>query len=153
MRCETASLLVFALASVVAVNSPCPPGFVLYKKSCYWFSSTMANFPEARSFCQYLGSHLAKVTSKDEDDFVRGYASSHGRAANYYLGATDLNTEGTWLWEGQQPMIYSHWSPGQPDNGGGLEHCLDIKRRYENYLWNDENCTMYNANFICEKEL
>ncbi|XP_046347653.2 perlucin-like [Haliotis rufescens] len=152
MRHETTSVLLFTLASVAAVNSICPLGFVEHKKSCYWFSKIMANFAEARSYCQYFGSHLAKVTSKDEDDFVRCYAYSRGRAANYWLGATDLNVEGTWLWEGQQAMDYSNWSTGQPDNSAGIEHCLDIKQRYESYLWNDENCNK-TANFICEMEV
>ncbi|XP_048251020.1 perlucin-like [Haliotis rufescens] len=152
MRLITTYMLLCTLVSVDAVSSPCPLGFVEHKKSCYWFSKTLANFAEARSYCQYFGSHLAKVTSKDEDDFVRGHAARHGKAANYWLGATDLNVEGTWLWEGQQAMDYSNWSRSQPDNGGGAEHCLDIKQIYESYLWNDENCNT-GVNFICEKEL
>ncbi|XP_048251019.1 perlucin-like [Haliotis rufescens] len=151
MRHGTAYVLLCTFVSVVAVSSPCPPGFVEHKKSCYWFSKIKANFAEARSYCQYFGSHLARVTSRDEDDFVRGHATIHGKAATYWLGATDLNVEGTWLWEGQQAMDYSNWSTGQPDNYGGGEHCLDIKQSYGNYLWNDAPCTSHAANFICEK--
>ncbi|XP_048251018.1 perlucin-like [Haliotis rufescens] len=152
MRLATAYVLLCTLVSVVAISSPCPLGFVEHNNSCYWFSKALANFVEARSFCQSFGSHLAKVTSKVEDDFVSGHAARHGKAANYWLGATDLNVEGTWLWEGQQAMNYSNWSRDQPDNFSGGEHCLHIKQILENYLWNDEKCNMA-ANFICEKEL
>ncbi|XP_046339589.2 perlucin-like [Haliotis rufescens] len=130
----------------------CPLGFHLHRRSCYWFSNVKSSFPEAAAYCRYLESHLVVISSADEDSFIRGYAIRRGKAPFYRLGATDLNIEGRWLWEGQRRMGYTHWSPGQPDNNGGTEHCLEIRRDFGNYLWNDFVCD-HPSHFICEKEL
>lgn len=45
---------------------------------------------------------------------------------------------------------YTDWSSRQPDNGGGKEDCLEIRKAY-NYQWNDAVCT-YKIGYICESE-
>ena len=34
--------------------------------------------------------------------------------------------EGLWLWSDGSRFYYTSWSPGQPDNNGGAEHCIDM---------------------------
>ncbi|XP_046585441.1 perlucin-like [Haliotis rubra] len=149
MQVEVLSVLLCLVATTYA---GCPLGFHQHRRSCYWFSTIKSSFAEAAGYCRYLESHLATISNRDEDSYIRGYATRRGKAINYWLGASDLNLEGRWLWEGQCRMKYTNWSPRQPDNWRGNEHCLEIKRRYGNYLWNDNQC-QEPSNFICEKEL
>ncbi|XP_067653958.1 perlucin-like isoform X1 [Haliotis asinina] len=134
------------------VHPGCPLGFVHYRRSCYWFSVVKGSFVEAHGYCQYLGSHLATIESRDEDSFIRGHVLRHGKAEKYWLGGTDLNLEGKWLWEGQRPFGFRNWIPGQPDNWKHHEHCLEIRKHHHHYLWNDFECHVP-LHFICEKEL
>ncbi|XP_071098086.1 perlucin-like [Haliotis cracherodii] len=149
MRLE---LLSAVLCFVATASGGCPLGFHLHRRSCYWFSNVKGSFPEAAAYCRYLESHLVVVSSADEDSFIRGYAIRRGKAPMYWLGATDLNIEGRWLWEGQRRMNYTHWNLRQPDNYRGVEHCLEIAKAASNYLWNDYVCDQP-LHFICEKEL
>ncbi|XP_046585423.1 perlucin-like, partial [Haliotis rubra] len=132
--------------------SGCPLGFHKHRRSCYWLSNVKSSFPEAVAYCLYLESHLASISNRDEDSFLEGYALRHGRAQRYRLGATDLNLEGRWMWEGQRRMYYRHWSPGNPSNSGGQEHCLELENKHGKYVWNDNRCDGP-LHFICEKEL
>ncbi|XP_048251689.1 perlucin-like [Haliotis rufescens] len=154
MRLQLLAVLLCSLASATAGTKSCPLGFMQYKKSCYWFSNIHGSFAEASAYCGYMESHLVRINNKDEDDFLRSYAKRRGKAAKYWLGATDLNLQGRWLWEGRRPMVYSNWSPRQPDNYKGREHCLEMRRSYSYYLWNDAPCHAYStSHFICEKEI
>ncbi|XP_046547951.1 perlucin-like isoform X2 [Haliotis rubra] len=146
MHVEVLSALLCFMATAYA---GCPLGFHQHRRSCYWFSTIKSSFAEAAGYCRYLESHLAIISNKDDDLFIRGYATRLGEAVKYWLGASDLNIEGIWLWEGQRRMNYTNWSPGQPDNAGGNENCLEIRLNFGN--WNDYQCQKP-LNFICEKE-
>ena len=57
-----------------------------------------------------------------------------------WLGGTDEGREGQWQWvsNGQNvTMTSDFWLPGQPDNGSGTEHCLEMNI---GGAWNDEQC-------------
>ena len=34
--------------------------------------------------------------------------------------------EGTWLWSDGSELDDTRWSRGQPDNGSGTEHCMEM---------------------------
>ncbi|XP_048251360.1 perlucin-like [Haliotis rufescens] len=142
LQCPNGSFLLAQLAY----------GTNIRRRSCHTNHVTNEN---NKAYCRYMESHLATIANKDEDDFLRGHAIRRGKAESYWLGATDLNLEGRWLWEGRRPMVYSNWSPHQPDNYKGREHCLEMRRSYSNYLWNDVPCYAFNgkSHFICEKEV
>ncbi|XP_067667581.1 perlucin-like [Haliotis asinina] len=149
-------VLLCALASVTAAENTrrCPEGFLEHGSSCYWFSRIKGSFAEARSYCQFFGSHLARITSKDEDDFIRSKVNkTENGSPGYWLGGTDLMKEDTFMWEGGSPLSYDKWSPGQPDNNKNnpqtTENCLMLYKEYH-YMWNDYPCVR-KVNFICER--
>ncbi|XP_071094990.1 perlucin-like [Haliotis cracherodii] len=122
----------------------CPQSFLLHGKSCYMFSTTTGSYEAARSKCKLLGSDLAKITSKEEHDFIRNTA----KAGFYFVGATDLRLGGKWAWEGEATEIaYSNWAPGQPNRAS--EHCMNLMKRFH-YQMNDAPCGA-DINFICER--
>ncbi|XP_071094837.1 perlucin-like [Haliotis cracherodii] len=153
MRLALVSVLLSSLASVTVAEdtSKCPTGFAQYGNSCYWFSNVGGSFPEARSYCQFFRSHLVRITSKEEDDFVTHKAKQIGR--EFWLGATDCITEGEFRWEGGVPLNYTNWCPEQPNNDGGDKphHCLMLWKRC-GYRWNDLECDA-ELYFICERRV
>ena len=74
---------------------------------------------------------------------------------DYWIGLTDKITEGKWVWESGRPLspdLADRWAYSQPDNAGGLEHCVEM--RSLNIEFNDMPCVAGgggNLNFVCQK--
>nr|AEQ16379.1 perlucin 5 [Haliotis diversicolor] len=157
MRLGLVFVLLCALAPVTVAKDTgrCPEGFLEHGSSCYWFSNILGSFAEARSYCQFLGSHLARITTKDEDDFIRSRAKEENGSPGYWVGATDLIKEGKFMWEGGSPLNYTNWAPGEPNNESGSqknpEHCLMLAEFFR-YEWNDRQCSSGHK-FICERKV
>lgn len=113
----------------------------------------------ARSACATLGAgwHLATFQSNEERAAMW---TDFGRLGSFWIGASDVVTEGTWVWSNGEPWIHAGWGtipgvpiPMQPDDSGGMEDCGS--------LWNvtvpaggtnDWICSS-TANYLCESEL
>ncbi|VDI53177.1 Hypothetical predicted protein [Mytilus galloprovincialis] len=68
----------------------------------------------------------------------------------YWLGGTDIENEGDWMWSTSQTDItFADWGDGQPRNSDGNEHCLQMKYEY-GLTWNDDPC-IFKKRFVCEK--
>lgn len=66
----------------------------------------------------------------------------------FWIAAYDIEIENTWvLSESHQPIVYTNWSPGEPNNGAHDENCIALA---STGLWTDLSCHDY-MHFICEK--
>jgi hypothetical protein len=91
---------------------------------------------------------LASILSADENTFVASLAG-----AEAWIGASDAQTEATWLWvRDGQPFwrgtatgaalngAYTNWNPSEP-NGGSNSNCARIVPELSN-TWADLECEM-----------
>ncbi|XP_048239314.1 perlucin-like [Haliotis rufescens] len=142
-------VLMFTLTAGKAMR--CPLGFINLGPTCYLFSHSRDTYADANSFCLFFGSHLADITSKNEDDLIRSHLLRHGKGTDFYIGATDLRSEGIWTWEHPLRKVegYTNWQPGEPSNSAGKEHCMAMDLGI-GYRWNDRPCKQ-ELPFICEK--
>ena len=116
-----------------------------FNKNCYNFVDRSGSWAEGEAECndqswQGVQGHLASIHSKEENDFV-------ARLANFqrvWIGGTDIQSEGSWTWSDGSVMSYLHWSPDNPNNQHGNEHCMDILTS-----WNDNNCNRA-LKFVCK---
>ena len=71
-----------------------------------------------------------------------------------WIGANDVSTEGRFVWVNGWIVTNDvmHWGPGQPDNGGNNEDCVEIFSTYADrkILANDRPCSQRWL-AICEK--
>ncbi|XP_035999349.1 lactose-binding lectin l-2 isoform X2 [Fundulus heteroclitus] len=58
--------------------------------------------------------------------------------------------KGAWLWSDGSPFTFSGWSPGEPNNSGGKENCMQINLRGRKFV-NDADCDI-RLSFVCSKE-
>ncbi|GEM_PF-5192626 len=66
-----------------------------------------------------------------------------------WIGATDAETEGTWLWPDGSEVSWANWADYQPDNYDDGEHCAVIHwHGVTDGRWNDVSCD-YWAGFVC----
>lgn len=111
--------------------------YVVYNISLSWNS--------AEELCKRLGGKLAEIG----DSTVNQHIMSILMEGTYWLGGTDVFSEGEWTWRSGKKFEYTNWQDGQPDNWHDIEHYLTINNIG---LWND--CSIDNevTGFICEFE-
>ena len=116
-----------------------------FNKNCYNFVDSTVSWAEAEAQCkdqswQGVKGHLASIQSKEENDFVARLANFQ----RFWIGGTDIQSEGSWTWSDGSVMNYLNWSPNNPNNQGGTEHCMDITTS-----WNDNSCNRP-LKFVCK---
>ncbi|XP_003453177.2 CD209 antigen-like protein E isoform X1 [Oreochromis niloticus] len=142
----------------------CPTGWLLLKTSCYYFShheiNSRKNWTESRQYCINQGGDLLVINNLEEqllitDNFQKVSSSGIWWQNGYWIGLTDVVTEGTWVWVNNVTEVDSmYWRSGQPDSSG------EEKKNCAAFLFFTDNVkTFYNVecsskqlNWICEME-
>ncbi|KAJ8343138.1 hypothetical protein AAFF_G00248780 [Aldrovandia affinis] len=88
------------LRSQKRVCRPCPEGWEQRNSTCYYFSTERKSWNASRSACLKQGADLVIIESEEEQDFI----SKHTRGDGYWIGLSDSETEGTWLWVDGTPL-------------------------------------------------
>ncbi|KAJ8355298.1 hypothetical protein AAFF_G00072790, partial [Aldrovandia affinis] len=88
------------LRSQKRVCRPCPEGWEQRNSKCYYFSTEYKSWNDSRSECLKQGADLVIIESKEEQDFI--YKQTGGDV--YWIGLSDSETEGTWLWVDGTPL-------------------------------------------------
>src|SRR6266542_682232 len=70
-----------------------------------------------------LGGHLVTINDDAENNWVYDtFGQFGGVRIALWLGLTDRQAEGSFVWVSGETSSYTHWSQGQPDNNGGGEN-------------------------------
>lgn len=86
----------------------------------YFISNSLTVWADVIQQCNQQGGHLVTISSQEENDFVDPMYVNH-----IWLGLTDEASEGNWVWENGEPVIYTNWADGEPNNyGTGEDYCL-----------------------------
>ncbi|KAH8292510.1 hypothetical protein KR054_011178, partial [Drosophila jambulina] len=122
----------------------------------YYISPIKTNFFAARDHCIAQGADLATFESNTDLEQVSNFLIQHG----YNSESEDLFWVSYWdlgRAQGQfhsiatgQLLTASGWTPGEPDNAGGVEHCVHIWKRAGKYGMNDHNCNV-NLRALCQQ--
>lgn len=96
---------------------------------------------------------LVQIDSQNDEDAIQVIIQSKEYKTLpepfWWIGATDLGSENCFYWVGSgQPVVYSNYSPGQPDNAR-RENCIEIRGHYQ-FMWNDHKCSDLKY-FICDE--
>ena len=133
----------------------CPVGWKKKRNKCYYISTDFQhepmNYSEASGICKGFDRQatLAIVLSRNENNFIKNSVESNKK---YWFGATDVATEGTWVWADGTPIDYqgfTHWEVGYPKNDTE-SNCMMIDDKAAN--WKDSSCSN-KFNFVCMKDL
>jgi hypothetical protein len=86
-----------------------------------------------------LGGHLATIRNAAEDQWIFSTFGSYGGAL--WIGLTDRDKVFTFKWVSGEPLSYTNFAGGQPDNGsGGVEYYVHIwgaAQKPASGKWND----------------
>uniref|UniRef100_A0A3Q2VYE8 CD209 antigen-like protein E n=1 Tax=Haplochromis burtoni TaxID=8153 RepID=A0A3Q2VYE8_HAPBU len=142
----------------------CPTGWLLLKTSCYYFShheiNSRKNWTESRQYCINQGGDLLVISNLEEqllitDNFQKVSSSGVWWQNGYWVGLTDVVTEGTWVWVNNVTEVDSmYWRSGQPDSSGEeKKNCAAFLFFTDNVkTWYNVECSSKQLNWICEME-
>ncbi len=68
-------------------------------------------YSEAYNYAQSIGGHLLTINSAEENNFI-----SNNTDGAVWIGFTDAYSEGNFSWNTGEPVNYTNWEPGQPNN-------------------------------------
>ncbi|EPQ11171.1 Pulmonary surfactant-associated protein D [Myotis brandtii] len=102
-------------------------------------------FQEAQQVCAQAGGQLPSPRSEAENEALQQLVEVENKD-RVFLSMTDFQTEGRFTYPGGEPLVYSNWNPGEPNNKDGNEHCVEM---YTNGQWNDLPCEEIRP-VICE---
>ncbi|XP_044023652.1 C-type lectin domain family 4 member M-like [Siniperca chuatsi] len=140
----------------------CLSKWLLLNSSCYFFSyiesrTVKKNWPDSRADCISRGADLIVIDNQEEQKFVSDSiknmkTSSKWWENGFWIGLTDIETEGTWIWINNVTEVEQrYWMDGEPNNQG-VENCgvavyastNPWKTRY------DGGCDSFLIHWICE---
>lgn len=110
-------------------------------KTYFATSSHMMTIDAAETFANRFGGHVVTISDAEENQYLTSYWRNRifggdwstfgqrhpGLNCGYriclelfgsppWIGLTDREQEGTFIWISGEPVVYTNWSSGQPDN-------------------------------------
>ncbi|XP_048039427.1 ladderlectin-like [Megalobrama amblycephala] len=122
----------------------CQTGWTSYGCRCFKFFSSQYTWARAEKFCLNYDGNLASVHSHGEYMFIQNLIKH--QSSWIWIGGYDAVEEGVWLWSDGSQMMYTIWSPGNPNNIGGNQNCLEMHSGSTD--WNDDKCDNKKP-FVC----
>ena len=109
--------------------------------------SQKLTYSNANSYClSTFGTTLATIFNSEMNDIVRYSATAIGisTSENLWIGLSDQNSEGNFVWQDGTSLGYTNWNSGEPNNSGN-EDCTEM---YSTGKWNDKDCSQTRY-FVC----
>ncbi len=110
------------------------PGFVYmgeHNGHYYYCSTAPASWNTAKSVCTANGGYLAAINDASENAFLANILTIQSA----YIGLSDEATEGVFQWCNNEPVNYTNWYPGQPNNYNGSQDYVEM---LSDGTWNDQ---------------
>ncbi|XP_067664190.1 collectin-10-like [Haliotis asinina] len=116
-------------------------------------STWKLNWTDSAAECQRQHGSLAFIDTPEKRQDVESLIKTKGLTEYVWLGASDVETENTWVWLDGRQLDYTAWSTHnqQPNNFKGKQDCLaviynDAKMYFD---WFDNDCLLQQY-FLCE---
>jgi hypothetical protein len=97
---------------------------------------SQSGFYPALFAAERLGGKLVSITSAQENEFIRATFAAPGGGRRLWLGATDRDDDGNYIWVNGDPFAYTNYLAGEPNNLGGNEDYLEMFDPATG-VWND----------------
>jgi hypothetical protein len=131
-------LAVLSLASGAAAQSVTVGPVLNPANGHRYYRSSITNYQNQIDFGNSRGWKLVTIDDAAENEWLRtAIVAAGGNALPCYVGFNDLTTEGTFLWQSGEPVLYTNWGVGEPNN----QNNEDATTILPNGLWNDTLAT------------
>ncbi|XP_062301006.1 type-2 ice-structuring protein-like [Scomber scombrus] len=136
---------------LVKRSKSCPAGWTEFNGHCFHYDPRNMNWAKAERSCQSMNANLASVHNiHDYHEIQKLILRVSYEFTPAWIGGSDAQVEGVWLWSDGSHFTYQNWCSGQPDNDFG-QHCLLINYG-EKKCWDDDRCNSPRP-FVCAKKI
>ncbi|XP_059210792.1 ladderlectin-like [Centropristis striata] len=119
---------------------------------CFHYFPAPMTWAKAERNCQSMGGNLASVHDVQEYHGVQSLIKTATyQSKEAWIGASDAQEEGVWLWTDGSRFSYTNWCPGEPNNWRGRQHCIQINFGADK-CWDDVGCGASRP-FVCSKKM
>ncbi|XP_051830212.1 C-type lectin domain family 4 member K-like [Antechinus flavipes] len=120
---------------------------IVHGGNLYYFSCGKLPWDAAEQYCVSRGSHLASVTSEEEQNFL--YKKANG--TYYWIGLSNQN-DSDWQWTDGTPYDEAKskefWAIGKPSSDNTNNNCVHFWANTQK-SWNNFLC-IFSCQFICK---
>ncbi|KAJ8280759.1 hypothetical protein GJAV_G00058660 [Gymnothorax javanicus] len=128
---------------------PCPEDWEQFGSKCYYFSTEKKSWTDSRNACIKQGADLVVIEREEEQDFI----TKHVREDSW-IGLSDSENEGAWLWVDKTSLRIQLWIKGEPDNHyqpgnkTGANCAITVT---QSQTWEDTHCYSLHKT-VCETD-
>ena len=98
-----------------------------YNSHSYYRSTGSMIWTDAKQACTNMGGHLVTLADNAEQTFV------YNTWPSGWIGFSDEVVEGSFVWVTGEPVTYTNWNPGEPNNAGNEDYTQFVSGG----KWND----------------
>ncbi|KAK6180703.1 hypothetical protein SNE40_008704 [Patella caerulea] len=103
----------------------CPDLWKGYKGSCYLYIPDLLPQPDALSNCRVQSAELASIPGRSENKYIQSLIPSKKNTIAW-IGLNDVRSESEFEWTDGNPVTYTNWASGDPNNLGGNQDCVGL---------------------------
>ena len=89
-----------------------------YNGNQYFLTSSFLTWTQAQAEAESLGGNLVSINDADEEAWLK---ETFGEDEGFWIGINDIDNEGNFEWVSGDPVTYTNWAPGEPNNDGGAQ--------------------------------
>lgn len=115
----------------------------IWRSGHAYYLLEQSTWTEAEALAVSMGGNLATVNDQSENDWIWNTFSDDG-ARSLWIGFTDQEEEGNFVWTSGESITFTNWELGQPSNDlvGQPEHYTEMRWGVKHYEeipghWND----------------
>ncbi|MBF2085060.1 DUF4347 domain-containing protein [Thermoleptolyngbya sp. C42_A2020_037] len=86
-----------------------------YNGNQYFLTNGAKTWEEAQAEARSRGGNLVTINDAAEQAWL---VQTFGGGEGFWIGLTDKDVEGQFRWVSGEPLTYTNWQPGEPNNGG-----------------------------------
>ncbi|XP_047454819.1 ladderlectin-like [Mugil cephalus] len=128
------------------------PGWSEYNGRCFIFIPTYMTWAKAEKNCRTLGGNLASVHNIIEYHKIQSLIQNGSHAhPETWIGGSDAQEEGVWLWSDGMIFHYTNWCDGQPSTAEGQQNCIQMNYGVSK-CWDNVKCVERRPS-VCAKKI
>ncbi|XP_029139017.1 macrophage mannose receptor 1-like [Protobothrops mucrosquamatus] len=152
--CEryNSSVRTTAAPTLPATPKGCSEGWLWFNDKCFQIfgfrEEEKKNWSAARDHCRNLEGNLASIPNKAVQAFLT--LQLKNATGNTWIGFTDTNSWGSFLWTDGSGVYFTNWAKGSPRSYNG--DCVFMMRKPERLAgyWRVGSCSSQRS-YICQK--
>ena len=138
---------------------PCGDVWTKFEEYCYHVGGEKMTEERAQQYCdKEMDANLAKINSKEENDFVLDVAKRHAPSTkSVWIGLKWQSSAKNYYWYDNSVPAFTNWAPGEP-SGKAKEPCVVMFTGQYDLLpiraagyWNDVSCDATHLPAVCKR--